>query len=419
MNGVPSEQRREPLRTVILSPSAELGGAERSLLTFLRCAGPCGVDATVLLPRPGPLAGALCSGGVAWQVVPQPRALRSQSRALRPESLAQLLPLAFQGPRYLVGLARAVSRLRPDVLYTNGVKGHVLAAVLRPFLHVPSVWHVHVHWGGRLAALLADLAPDRVIANSRSTADVLRGRMRDPAKVSVIHNAVDLEEFRPKGPAAQVPDVPPSALRVALPAAFASLKGHKLLLQAAAAIRDEVPAARFLFIGGSIYDTAGHNGYERELRRTVARMGLQRHVTFTGFQCRMAPWYRASDVVVNSSAVPEGFARTLLEAMACGRAVVGPDAGGVPEFVRDDHNGLLYPMGDAGGLVRALLRLLRSRPLRARLGAAGRRTAVERFGMEPHAVATARVLRLAAAGRRAAPLAASSTALHLREEAST
>jgi len=372
------------LKVAILSPSAELGGAERSLLGFLGAAGGR-MEPTVFLPREGPLCAELERLGVPCQVVPQPRALSCQSRELRAESAIRVLEIPFQAPVYLARLAVSIRRSRPHLLYTNGIKAHLLSVALRPFLRLPTVWHVRDHWGGRMASHLADAAADLVVANSRATAQRIGAFMRAPEKVMVVHNGVDVQEFNPEGPVADVGPDAEGAPRVGLVGALARLKGHELLLEAVERLVPGFPSLKCFFIGGAIYDTARDRGYEDELRRSVRRRGLERSVVFVGFQERVAPWYRAMDVVVNASVRPEGFGRTLLEAMACGRPVVGPDAGGVPEFVRHGENGLLYEMGNAEALAVALRRLLADPGLRRSLGAAGRETAVRRFAAEPHA----------------------------------
>jgi glycosyltransferase involved in cell wall biosynthesis len=392
--------RARTLRRVVLSAAAQLGGAERSLLTFLRHGADNGVEATVLLPRNGPLARELSELDVPWSVVRQPGALLCQSRRATAAGAALLVPAVAQTPGYLARLAAAVRRARPDVVYTNGIKCHLLAAALRPLLGVRTVWHLRDFWRAKAAGRLADHAADLVIANSRATALAIQRNMRRPDRVAAIHNAVDVHRFRPTGPRAEPPagrqdDGRP---RIALAAAFARWKGHHLLLRAAPRVLAEFPQARLFLIGGPIYDTVAERGYASELHRAVRERGLARNVVFTGFQADMAPWYRAVDVVVNASVRPEPFGRTLLEAMACGRAVVGPNAGGVPEFVRPGHTGLLYEMEDAEGLAHALAVVLRSRSLRERLGAAGRRAVLSRFRAEQHAQAVAAALRRAAAG---------------------
>ncbi len=384
------------LRVAILSPSAELGGAERSLLGFLKVAHDRLVEATVVMPREGPLGQELMQLGVPWQVVPQPKGISRLSRGVRSGGLVSMLRLVHQGPGHLLRLAGAIRRISPDVIYTNGIKAHLLAAALRPFLRISTVWHVRDHWGGRLVGRIADSGSDLIIANSRSTAARIREFMRRPGKVEVIYNAIDTDKFAPDGRVADVGTTRNGAPRVGLAAAFARLKGHELLLCAMEQLRPRFPSLKCYFIGGTIYDTVKDRGYEEELRQSVSRKELDRCVTFTGFQTEMAPWYRAMDIVVNASVRPEGFGRTLLEAMACGRAVIGPDTGGVPEFVRHGGTGLLYRMGNCEALADAMARLLENAELRQSLGRAGRQTAVRRFAIELHARTVAQALRRAA-----------------------
>ena len=380
------------LRVVMLQVSALLGGSDRSLLDLLRAGHRKLFDATVVLPKAGPLCSHLETVGVRYVIVDQPVALLRQSRSLRLASIPDLIALPLVVGPYLVRLSAAIRRLRPDVVYTNGIKAHVLSALVCSGRRVGTVWHMREHWGGRLVGRLADACPERVIANSQSTANRLQKFMRRPGKVVVIHNAVDTDEFSPEGPVAEIEAVQAGTLRIGLVGTLVRLKGHKLLLRAMQRVRSEFPSVRCFFVGGAIYDTVGDRAYEAELRRHVDEEGMGGCVVFTGFQRDMAPWYRAMDIVVSASTQPEGFGRTLLEAMACGIPVIGPNAGGIPEFVRQGENGLLYEMGNADGLGAAILTLLRGPALRRRLGAAGRETALQRFSPAGHSAAIWRVL---------------------------
>jgi len=85
----------------------------------------------------------------------------------------------------------------------------------------------------------------------------------------------------------------------------------------------------------------------------------------------VSEWLHAFDIFVLPS-LSEAFSNSLLEAMACGCAVVASRTGGNPEIVgADETRGLLFPPGDAGALEQALLRLLTDSALRVRLAAAG------------------------------------------------
>jgi glycosyltransferase involved in cell wall biosynthesis len=78
-----------------------------------------------------------------------------------------------------------------------------------------------------------------------------------------------------------------------------------------------------------------------------------------------------SDIVVLPS-YGEGIPRSLVEAAACGKALVATDVRGCRDVVRDGENGLLVPMRDAEALARAVTRLVSDEPLRRGLGEAGR-----------------------------------------------
>lgn len=78
----------------------------------------------------------------------------------------------------------------------------------------------------------------------------------------------------------------------------------------------------------------------------------------------------------------ESFGLAALEAMSCEVPVIATDAGGLPEVVVDGETGYLRPVGDVEGMAAAALRLLQDEDLRRRMGAAGRRRAVEVFSQE-------------------------------------
>ena len=192
------------LRVVILQVSALLGGSDRSLLDLLRAGHRKLFDAAVVLPKAGPLCSYLAKMGVPHVVADQPGAVLRQSRSFRLASVPDLIALPFVTGPYVIRLSAAIRRLRPDVVYTNGIKAHVLSALVCSGLRVGTVWHMREHWGGRLVGRLADACPERIIANSQSTANCLQEFMRNPGKVIVIHNAVDTDGFSPEGSAAEV-----------------------------------------------------------------------------------------------------------------------------------------------------------------------------------------------------------------------
>ncbi len=91
----------------------------------------------------------------------------------------------------------------------------------------------------------------------------------------------------------------------------------------------------------------------------------------------------AFDVVVLATK-QETFGLVLIEAMRNGVAVIGTNAGGVPEIIDDGKTGLLIEPDDAAGLEQCLLRLIQDAQLRESLAKVGKQKADQMFSQEQH-----------------------------------
>jgi len=78
----------------------------------------------------------------------------------------------------------------------------------------------------------------------------------------------------------------------------------------------------------------------------------------------------------------EGLPKALIEAAACGRAIVATDVPGCREIVHDEENGILVPPGDAISLATAMKRLIEDVNLRRRMGTRGRQIVEQQFALE-------------------------------------
>ena len=145
-------------------------------------------------------------------------------------------------------------------------------------------------------------------------------------------------------------------------------KGMHLFIAAIARVRESRPDVRAVIVGG-VHETEPQ--YDAELRAQVHTLGLDRAVTFAGFQPNVAEWMQAMDVFVHASD-REPFGIVVVEAMALGKPVVAGADGGPAEIITDGENGLLVPYGDTGSLAHAILRYLDDHAFATRVGAAAR-----------------------------------------------
>jgi glycosyltransferase involved in cell wall biosynthesis len=126
------------------------------------------------------------------------------------------------------------------------------------------------------------------------------------------------------------------------------------------------------------------------LERQVREYHLEKHVLLPGFRTDVIGCIKGFDLFAMAS-VTEGLGTSLLDAMACSRAIVATRAGGIPEVVEDGLNGCLVPPRDPAALAQGIVRLLTDARLRTRMGDAGFARVNERFTVERMVAETAAV----------------------------
>ncbi|MEM9810271.1 MAG: glycosyltransferase family 4 protein [Pseudomonadota bacterium] len=237
---------------------------------------------------------------------------------------------------------------------------------------------------------------DAVIANSQFTANAVAKQYRgkpyfDESRMTVIPRGADLSRFDPSAiDEARIDKVRCQfgpGLRVLLPGRFTGWKGHSVLIDAAAHLRDTRPDIEVSFIA---------IGRQDDKLDYVA--GLQKHIEARHLADRfqllpatddVPAWLMASDVVVSASTDPEAFGRVAVEAQAAGRPIIATAHGGSLETVIPHKSGLLIPPSDATALAEALA-LVNDLDAggRAAMGERGMANAREKFTVEAMTAAT-------------------------------
>jgi glycosyltransferase involved in cell wall biosynthesis len=174
-------------------------------------------------------------------------------------------------------------------------------------------------------------------------------------------SGVDTAHFRP------LPEPPGSGLTIALVARMLRSKG---VLDAVAAVRrlrqDGLAVA--LLLAGPVDPDNPDSLTEAELSALAAEPGID----WLGQVADVREVWQAAHIAVFPSTYGEGVPKALLEAAACGRAIVAADMPGTREIVRHGENGLLAPPHDISALAGSLAELARDSTRRQRMGASGR-----------------------------------------------
>ena len=216
----------------------------------------------------------------------------------------------------------------------------------------------------------------KVIVPSQYLKRIVSGWGIDERKIEVIYNAV--------------PGWSPHANAIATEQTIVSIgrlvpwKGFELLISLMPDLLMVKPDLK-LAIYGSGPDQA-------KLEELIRQLKAARAVSITKVDHEELMFRLSSAVMLVLNTGYEGFAHTVLEAMAAGTPVVTTNIGGNPEIITDGHNGLLVAYNQAGELKAAILRLLNDSALRQQLVSNAART-WQRFSVEAMLEQTASMLR--------------------------
>jgi glycosyltransferase involved in cell wall biosynthesis len=222
-------------------------------------------------------------------------------------------------------------------------------------------WHSFLNMQKKVIKQLRNI----VTVSDCSRQDIARDFGLQPAGISLAHNGIDIDVFKP------VPDVARNPMRLmATCSADQPLKGLRYLLHAYARLLERYPELELLLV------SKPNPGGKTE--KLVHRLGLADKVQFVNSISteQMVRYYAEAAIAVVPS-VYEGFGLPAGEAMACGVPVVSTDGGALPEVVGDA--GVIVPAKNVEALVEAIDALLQDPQARAELGARGKKRIEENF----------------------------------------
>jgi len=157
-------------------------------------------------------------------------------------------------------------------------------------------------------------------------------------------------------------------------------KGIQYLIKSIPPINKKVKNIKLLIVG--------EGAYKKELMKIIKRLNLETKVEFKGAlpKNKLVDYYNLADVVVMPSlagkAGTEGQGLVLLEAMACGKAVVGTNIGGIKDIIKDGVNGFLVNQKDSKEMADRIIRLINDSKLRKKIEKNGRMFVIRNYSWQ-------------------------------------
>lgn len=202
-------------------------------------------------------------------------------------------------------------------------------------------------------------------------------------KIKVVPIAVEVDIFNPKRDGVKI------RAKYELEDEFTILtvcklikrKGVCYLIKAMSKVLQYDPKAKLIVLG---------DGPERHsLEKLTQSLAISHSVFFERYSSEelLPEYYAACDVfvlpsIVDEKGATESFGKVLVEAMACGKPVIGTKVGGIPYVVEHNKNGFLVRPRSIIELCAALMNLRNDEELKEKMGSYGRRVAVQKYSIE-------------------------------------
>src|SRR5579871_1381740 len=276
----------------------------------------------------------------------------------------------------ILALRQITARIKPDIAHHSGLQCCVygsIAAFGRPFpyvsamtgmgyIYTSSTWRTCLLRGilKRLLPTLLDRAGDTVLVQNPDDHAALTDLGIGERRIVLIPGSgVDTDALQPL-------EEPSGSITYGFAGRLLTDKGIRALVTAHDIVRRQGLQTNLLIAGNP--DPANPASVSaEEVNEWTQRPGI----TWLGHVRNISSlWKRCHFAILPSHR--EGLPGSLMEAAACGRALIATDAPGCREIVVDDQTGLLVPIEDPKALAQAMTRLAASAALRARYASAAR-----------------------------------------------
>jgi len=314
--------------------------------------------------------------------------IKEEGFAFHPLPLHQHGTNIFGELRTLIAIYKLFRTLKPTLVHQVTIKPVIYGGIAARITRTPAVVNAITGLGyfaesgfkasilrkiARLAYRIALSHPNMrmILQNKDDQAMFIQSGLLTPSKTVLIQGSgVDMEIFTPQ----PEPDETPIVL-------FAGRllwkKGIGDFAEAARKLKSENIPARFVVVG---YAEPGNPSAVQPDQ--LAEWDQEGILEWWGKRTDMPAVFAQSHIVCLPSTYGEGIPKVLIEAAACGRAIITTDTPGCREITLNGDNGLLVRGGDVDALATAIRTLVEDQGLRQKMGARGREIAQESFSID-------------------------------------
>lgn len=273
-----------------------------------------------------------------------------------------------------------------DLVHAHGARANFICMFLKKKINVPMITTVHSDYmldfkdsfyKNLIYTTLNKMSLkkfDHYICVSDNFKKMLVDRGFDKNKIHVLYNGIDIDEktlYIPKTAFLEKYKINYNGeFLVGIAARLDKVKDHETFIKACKETLEINPDIIFLI--------AGEGDEKKKLEEMAESFGIEKNIYFLGFVRDKYSFFNAIDINVLTS-ISESFPYVILEAARLSVPTVSTKTGGIPEIIKDDYTGYLFPIGNYKSLSRYLLDLYDNRDKLKELGDNIKREVVEKY----------------------------------------
>lgn len=358
-------------------------GADKVMFDLIRTLDKTKFKPYVVLPTNGILVDSLRNEGVNVTVMPYPIMRR---KYFNPKGIIQYgLGLIKYGRK----LSEFAQEKSIDVVHTN-TSAVLEGCRVSRICHIPQLWEIHeIIISPKVMYKITSWLIAKYSTITIAVSKAVQQHLYDSGyfkidSIRVIYNGVDANRFNPITETTHLKqewNIPENDLVIGMIGRVNRWKGQNDLLQAANILLAKYTNLYVAFVGSAF---EGEEWREQELKEKISQSAYKDRIIFSGYRKDIECVHNLFDIFVLPSTNPDPLPTVVLEAMSCGKPIVGYRHGGICEMVQDGYNGLLADVNNPKDLADKIDKLLSNNELRKAMGEHSRSRLLEKFSFESY-----------------------------------